>query len=165
MPAVAAIGDAQVFLTWYDHVNQNLDLGVLGGASKDLALANPSPTSTQSAAPVTSPTGGGAPPCKSTGTTADLQAPQGAATAGFSTQCLAVDAGKPVKVTLDNQDPGVPHNWALFQDSGYTKSVAATQLTPGPAKETTDVPALKPGTYYYHCDAHPATMTGQLYAA
>jgi plastocyanin len=169
MPSVATGGKSEVFVSWFDHVNQNLDLGILGGAANELALAKPSPTTVASgAAPAPSATstgGGGAPPCKSTGSEAELAAPTGAATEGFSTQCLSIDAGKPAKVTLDNQDAGVPHNWALFEDSGYTKPVAATQLTPGPATEETEVPALKQGTFYYHCDAHPATMTGQLYVA
>ena len=166
MPAVAAEG-SDVFVAWFDHVNQNLDLGILGKAAGELALANPSPTpSTSAAAPAASPTqAGGEAPCKSTGNEADLAAPSGAATAGFSTQCLSIDAGKAAKVTLDNQDPGVPHNWALFEDSAFTKQIAATELTPGPATEETEVPALKQGTFFYHCDAHPATMTGQLYVA
>lgn len=160
-PAVAVRPDgSEVFLAWYDHLNQDLDLGVLGEAN-GLELANPSPTTVATAAPP-APSGGGAPPCKSTGTSADLSAPVGAAGTGFDTQCLAIDAGK-ASVTLDNQDTGVAHNWDLFQDSGYTKSLAATQLTPGPAKETVKLPSLKSGTYYYHCDAHPTTMTGQLY--
>ena len=74
-----------------------------------------------------------------------------------------MDGGKPASVTFENQDAGVAHNWDLFQDSGYTKSIAATQLVPGPSKETAKLPSLKPGTYYFHCDAHPTTMTGQLF--
>jgi plastocyanin len=29
----------------------------------------------------------------------------------------------------------------------------------GPTTTTYDIPALKPGTYYFHCDVHP-TMNG-----
>lgn len=169
MPAVAVPEDgSKVLVTWYDHVNGNLVLGTLGEIG-ELALAKPSPTTSAAPAPAASPTGGqgGKPPCESTGTTADIAAPPGAAAEGFDTQCLAVDADEAVEVTFDNQDPGVPHNWALFEDSGHTKPIegAATPLTPGPATETADVPPLDTGTYYFHCDAHPTTMTGQLYTA
>jgi plastocyanin len=171
MPAITVPEDgSQVFVAWYDHVNGNLVLGTLAEIG-ELALAVPSPTTSAAPAPAASPTGGqdggpgGGPPCESTGTTAEIAAPPGAAAAGFDTQCLAVDANDAVEVTFDNQDPGVPHNWALFEDSGYTQSIegAATPLTPGPATETADVPPLDEGTYYFRCDAHPATMTGQLY--
>ncbi len=171
MPAIAVAQDgSQVFVTWYDHLNGNLVLGTLAETG-ELALAVPSPTTSAAPAPAASPTGGqdggqdGGPPCESTGTTADIAAPPGAAAAGFDTQCLAVDANEAVEVTFDNQDPGVPHNWALFEDSGYTQSIegAATPLTPGPVTDTADVPPLDDGTYYFRCDAHPATMTGQLY--
>jgi plastocyanin len=161
-PDVAVTPDAsQGWLAWYDRVDQNLNLGVLGESS-DLALANPSPTTTGSVAPSPSSSGGGA-ACKSTGSSASIAAPVGAAGTGFDTQCLAVDGGKSATVTFENQDAGVAHNWDLFQDSGYTKSIAATQLVPGPSKETAKLPSLKPGTYYFHCDAHPTTMTGQLF--
>jgi hypothetical protein len=167
MPAVEVLEDgSQVFVTWYDHVNGNLVLGTLAEVN-ELALAKPSPTTSATAAPAASPTGGkgGGPPCESTGTTADIAAPAGAAAAGYDTQCLAVDADKAVEVTFDNQDPGVPHNWALFEDAEHTKPIegAATPLTPGPTTETADVPPLDKGTYYFHCDAHPTTMTGQFY--
>lgn len=166
MPTVAVMEDgSHVFVAWYDHVNGNLVLGTLAESS-ELALAKPSPTAS-AAAPAASPTGGpgGKPPCESTGTTVEIAAPPGAAAAGFDTQCLAVDANEAIEVTFDNQDPGVPHNWALFEDSGYTQPIegAATALTPGPATETAEVPPLDKATYYFHCDAHPTTMTGQLY--
>ena len=168
MPEVEVLDDgSHVFVTWYDHVNGNLVLGSLAEVD-ELALAKPSPTASATAAPAASPTGGGdggGPPCESTGTTAEIAAPPGAAAEGFDTECLAVDANEAVDVTFDNQDPGVPHNWALFEDSERTQPIegAATPLTPGPATETAEVPPLDKGTYYFHCDAHPTTMTGQFY--
>ena len=68
-------------------------------------------------------------------------------------------------MTFDNQDPGVPHDWALFEDAEHTKPIegAATPLTPGPTTETAEVPPLGKGTYYFHCDAHPTTMTGEFF--
>jgi plastocyanin len=32
----------------------------------------------------------------------------------------------------------------------------------GPATASYHVPALKPGTYYFHCDVHPTTMHGNI---
>lgn len=170
-PDVAVAPDgSELFLSWYDRADENLDLGLLGGA-EGLALAKPSPTPEGTAPPPpASPTSGaggggdGGAPCETTGSEAEIAAPQGAAASGFDTDCLAIDAGSPATVTFDNQDPGVPHNWALYEDSGYTQSLAATPIQPGPATDSADLPKLSDSTYYFRCDVHPDTMTGQLYA-
>jgi plastocyanin len=38
---------------------------------------------------------------------------------------------------------------------------ADTPLFPGPQKATYKLPALKAGSYFFHCDAHSG-MTGEL---
>ena len=163
MPTVGVNADgSQVFLAWYDHVNENLNLGILRDA-EGVALAQPSATPTGGAAPSPSPSGGAA--CEPKGSEADVAAPQGAVASGFDPTCLAVEADKPSIVTFDNQDPSIPHNWALYEDSGYTKSIAVGETITGPAQETIKVDPLKAASYYFRCDVHPTTMTGQFIAA
>ena len=35
-------------------------------------------------------------------------------------------------------------------------------MFPGPKTTTYKLPALKAGTYFFHCDAHPTAMQGKL---
>jgi plastocyanin len=93
-----------------------------------------------------------------------ITAPVGAATKGFATTKLTAPAG-PAEVKFDNQDttPSAnTHNVQVFSDPKYTQSVG--QVTPfaGPAVKTFSVGSLKPGTYYFRCDVHPATMEGTI---
>jgi len=95
-----------------------------------------------------------------------LVAPKGAATAGFAQTSLTAQAGLPIELRFDNQDPGVQHNVVIFPEDP-TKNPQATalftgDLVSGPATQTYDVPALKSGTYYFHCAVHPTTMTGTI---
>jgi hypothetical protein len=66
-------------------------------------------------------------------------------------------------VILDNQDASVPHNFSLYADRGYTQSVFTGELDNGPATKTYtfDAPST-PGAYFFRCDVHPDTMTGQF---
>jgi plastocyanin len=42
------------------------------------------------------------------------------------------------------------------------ESVAQTDINTGPKTDTLNFGPLDAGTYYYHCDVHPATMFGTL---
>lgn len=98
--------------------------------------------------------------------TVNLAAPQGAATKGFSTKQLAFTANVPTNLVFDNQDPSVPHNVVIFDGKDDKAPVLFTgQLVTGPASATYAVPALKPGTYFFHCQVHPTTMTGTITAS
>jgi plastocyanin len=67
-----------------------------------------------------------------------------------------------IKIVVDNQDGGVPHNIHVFKgEDASGESVGMTDLTAGPSKETLTL-NLAAGDYFYHCDAHPATMAGKL---
>jgi Copper binding proteins, plastocyanin/azurin family. len=83
-----------------------------------------------------------------------------AANVAFDTNCLAVAAGKPFKIVLDNQDAGVPHNVAIYTDSSASTALFTGDLVTGPKSFTYKVAALDPGTYVFRCDVHPTTMTG-----
>ena len=68
----------------------------------------------------------------------------------------------PITIKLDNQDAGIIHNIALFDgDDASGELIAATDLEPGPIEQELTVD-LEPGSYFYQCDAHPATMKGDL---
>jgi plastocyanin len=77
----------------------------------------------------------------------------------FDKTALDATAGSAVHIEFDNQDQGVPHNLDVKDASGAT--VAKTEITNGPTKQSLDLPALQAGSYRYMCDVHP-NMTGTL---
>lgn len=81
----------------------------------------------------------------------------------FNPTTLTAPAGQPVALTMDNRDAGVPHNWAVYADRAYSQPIFQGDLDSGPAPITYnfDAPST-PGTYFFRCDVHPDTMTGQL---
>ena len=86
----------------------------------------------------------------------------------FNLKDLTVEAAKPVTVTLDNQDAGIQHDWALYADERTAnrggQPLAATSLKQGPSKDSTNFTVQKAGTYFFRCDVHPTTMKGTLVA-
>jgi len=74
--------------------------------------------------------------------------------------CLAVVAGQPFTVSVTNQDPGIQHNFSIY-DSFFekTKYFTSPKIT-GPATETLNAPPLPPGHYYFQCDVHGPAMSG-----
>ena len=78
----------------------------------------------------------------------------------FLETTLTAPAGQPLTIVFENKDP-VPHNIAIFDSSKLTKSYFHGTVVTGPQTVTYTVPALQPGTYYFHCDVHP-TMNGTL---
>jgi nitrite reductase (NO-forming) len=127
--------------------------------SVDASLGAGSASSpSMSMAPSTVPSSGGtsAATCAPSGATLHLKAHNVA----FDTNCLAAPAGKAFSVVFDNQDPGVPHNFAIYTDSAATTALFKGDLVSGPKTMTYKVDALKPGTYFFRCDVHPTTMFG-----
>ncbi len=90
------------------------------------------------------------------GTTATISAKD----VKFDTDQLNLAAGS-VTITFQNQDSGVPHNFAIYRDQGYTDKVGATNITVGPDTQQLTV-TLSAGTYYFRCDVHPTQMTGTI---
>lgn len=76
----------------------------------------------------------------------------------FDLKVLVFKANSPIKLTLDNQDAGMPHNFSIY--NGATP-VFRGDFTTGPVRKVYDIPALKPGTYRFQCDAHTA-MAGTV---
>jgi plastocyanin len=80
---------------------------------------------------------------------------------GFSTDTLSAPAGS-VTIVFQNNDQGVPHNFALFDSPDSPDNlIDATDIEAGPSTQQLTVD-LEAGQYYYHCDVHPTTMKGVL---
>ena len=107
----------------------------------------------------TEPTEPAAPPV-------NLTAPPGGTNAGFAETTLTAPAGTPFTLQFDNQDSGALHNVEIFEgDSNEGTKVFGPKDDEGivaPATVDYDIPALKPGSYFYECFYHPTTMTGTL---
>jgi hypothetical protein len=81
----------------------------------------------------------------------------------FDKECLAEPANKAFTLTFDNQDVGIPHNVAIFNGKDASAPVVFRgAVFQGSKTEQYQIPALKPGRYYFHCDVHPTAMTGTL---
>lgn len=83
----------------------------------------------------------------------------------FDTDEIDLPADQPSRITLDNRDPAVVHNIAIFPDENSLDAPMfdGADVT-GPDQVTYDVPAFPAGTYYFHCDTHP-NMAGSVVVA
>lgn len=96
--------------------------------------------------------------CAPTGSTVSLTAQH----ITWDKSCLGVLAGKSFKITIVNKDPGIAHNFAIWQDSSLKKQLYQSGNVTGPATKTFIVPALPPGKYYFQCNIHGPAMSGTL---
>jgi plastocyanin len=113
---------------------------------------------------VVAPEGGGegeAPPPALT-----IAAPPNAAADGFDPTSVTLPPDKPADIEFDNNDPGVQHNIVVFQedpaDNPGAQSIFEGELLTGPASTVYHVGTLDAGTYFFHCEIHPLTMTGTI---
>jgi len=79
----------------------------------------------------------------------------------FDTNEIDLPPDAPSTITFDNQDPGVQHNIAIYEDDSLSKSLFQGDLVTGPGQAEYAVPALSAGEYYFHCDVHP-NMNGTV---
>lgn len=81
----------------------------------------------------------------------------------FDKDTITVPAGARVSIEFDNQDQGIPHNFALYRDSSASQTIFKGDIINGVRKITYQftVPS-DPGTYFFRCDTHPAQMTGDF---
>ena len=116
---------------------------------------SPTPTPTPTPAPTPTPTPTTTPAGQ--GVTIDLVAKNIA----FDKSTITVPAGADVTVNFDNQDSGIPHNFAVYTDSTAKTSIFVGQIISGPKTTTYTFTAPgTPGTYFFRCDVHPTQMTG-----
>jgi plastocyanin len=81
-------------------------------------------------------------------------------TTAFDKSEIRVAGGEEITIQHDNQDDGIPHNFAIYKTSEANDLVAATEIEPGPVQQELIVEALEPGEYFFRCDTHPTLMTG-----
>jgi len=91
--------------------------------------------------------------------TLDLTAQQLA----FDKKTLSAPAGAYVTVHFQNGDAGVPHTFSLYETPAAETVLFRGQAVTGPA--AIDYAFFAPeklGNYFFRCDVHPSTMTGDF---
>lgn len=78
----------------------------------------------------------------------------------FDKDCLAAPADQGFTIEFDNQDPGVPHNVAIYDAPGSKQALFKGEVIFGPNRVTYTVPAQPAGTYEFRCDPHDESMIG-----
>jgi plastocyanin len=92
--------------------------------------------------------------CSPSGTTLTLTA----SGTKFNTDCLAAPVGQAFKINFDNKDQ-LTHNIQILESHSASEALFdAGNVTAG--AKTLDVPALKAGTFAFHCKFHPGQMSG-----
>lgn len=82
----------------------------------------------------------------------------------FDTDSMELAANAEVTVTFDNQDAGVPHNWAMYTDESASQEIFVGEIFPGPEVREHAFTTPEPGEYYFRCDVHP-NMQGTVTVA
>ncbi len=84
----------------------------------------------------------------------------------FDLDEITVESGRQVVVVFDNQDEAIPHNWAFYESrdgaEGGEEAIAGSPIVAGPVVQQIVFEAPEPGTFFFRCDVHPTTMTGEL---
>ena len=76
----------------------------------------------------------------------------------FNTDCLAAPASQPFTVVFDNKDQTV-HNLMILESHSATEALFDAGTIPNGIR-TLNVPALRAGTFAFHCKIHPSQMSG-----
>jgi plastocyanin len=79
----------------------------------------------------------------------------------FTSNEIVLPANEEVGVVFDNQEAGVPHNWAMYASDAALEEIAIGEIVTGPATDEIIFTAPEPGEYYFRCDVHP-NMNGQV---
>jgi plastocyanin len=79
----------------------------------------------------------------------------------FDASTLTAPASQAFTLVFHNEDPGVPHNVAIYTDSSASSSVFTGKVFNGKAIMDYAVPAIPTGSYFFRCDVHPQ-MNGTL---
>ena len=77
----------------------------------------------------------------------------------FEATTLRAPASQAFRIVFHNDDPGIPHNVAIYTDSSAKQALFVGKIFSGPAILHYQVPALPAGTYFFRCDVHH-NMTG-----
>ncbi len=80
----------------------------------------------------------------------------------FDRKTISVPPGADVTVTFENKDKA-PHNLAVYLDKSAAKVIFVGEVITGPKTITYHFTApADPGTYFFRCDVHAATMFGDF---
>jgi plastocyanin len=78
----------------------------------------------------------------------------------FNTSLISVPAGAAVTIRFNNQDPGVPHNLAIYDSPAQLTNLFRGEIITGVrAIDYRFTAPSTPGDYYFRCDPH-AIMNG-----
>jgi plastocyanin len=76
----------------------------------------------------------------------------------FEPADVSLPSGTPLRIVLDNQGAGVPHNIKIVQGG---REIGKSPIITGPGQTEVRFGPLTPGTYQFVCEVHP-NMTGTL---
>lgn len=79
----------------------------------------------------------------------------------FDKNSITVPAGSQVTINFDNLE-NVPHNFALYETSSATGSIFVGEVITNETITYEFTAPSEPGTYFFRCDVHPLTMTGDF---
>jgi heme/copper-type cytochrome/quinol oxidase subunit 2 len=81
----------------------------------------------------------------------------------FDKSTITVPAGAGVMINFFNKDNNVPHNFSVYTDSTASKAIFTGKIITGvnSAMYMFQAPTT-PGKYFFRCDVHPTTMTGEF---
>ena len=82
----------------------------------------------------------------------------------FDSDTMELAANAEVTVTFDNQDVGIPHNWAMYTDESASQEIFVGEIFNGPEVREHTFTTPEPGDYYFRCDVHP-NMQGTVTVA
>jgi cytochrome c oxidase subunit II len=83
----------------------------------------------------------------------------------WDTNCIAVNAKAPIALTVVNNDAGIDHNFAIYDGPDRKTELFEGGKFAGVATQSSQIPALPPGTYYFQCDVHGPAMSGTFIVA
>ncbi|MGZ4482597.1 MAG: cupredoxin domain-containing protein, partial [Gaiellales bacterium] len=82
----------------------------------------------------------------------------------WNASCYAVRAGRPYRVTVQNRDAGIAHDFVIYDSRARKVTYLQTPRLTGVASAVTDARPLRPGRYYFECAVHGPSMSGVLIA-
>ena len=132
----------------------------LASCSSYPSTTTPTGSTTPTSTPASTPTSTQTTPPSPGSVTIDLTAKNVA----FDKKTITVPAGASVTINFSNQDSGVPHNFALYNDSSASQpAIFVGQIITGPITTTyTFTAPATPGKYFFRCDIHPTQMFGDF---
>jgi plastocyanin len=80
----------------------------------------------------------------------------------FDKDTLVAPAETEVTVLLHNEDVGVLHNVAFYRARNAREPIFVGPLFAGVETRESRFTTPEPGTYFFRCDVHPDTMTGDF---